>query len=120
MQQLLTLLRRFYNSDDYDKAREGQREREGPNKETRLPTGLSGTRPLATETRSHCTHKTQTPRRAPSLLHATPSLLRAPPAPCVAPLGSFLSPPSAVAAPQVWAFNHFQRRFDLDAYLASV
>ena len=27
MQQLLTLLRRFYNSDDYDKAREGQRER---------------------------------------------------------------------------------------------
>ena len=26
MQQLLTLLRRFYNSDDYDKAREGERE----------------------------------------------------------------------------------------------
>ena len=119
MQQLLTLLRRFYNSDDYDKAREGQRER-GAKQGTRLPTGLSGTRPLATETRSHCTHKTQTPRRASSLLHAAPSLQRAPPAPRVAPLGSFLSPPSAVAAPQVWAFNHFQRRFDLDAYLASV
>ena len=42
--------------------RQGARgtEREGPNKETRLPTGLPGTRPLATETRSQCTHKTQT------------------------------------------------------------
>ena len=38
MQQLLTLLRRFYNSDDYDKAREGQRERErGQTRNTTTP-----------------------------------------------------------------------------------